>query len=84
MNSNDNLANVEDQEKLADSAHTIWGIFSTTNLVDFFRYTNFLSNSPNQTKFFAVCLPGPRWTFMPFLFPSLHFFKKVINLCTYT
>ncbi len=29
---------------------------------------NFLSISPNQTPVFAVCLPGPRWTFLPFLF----------------
>ena len=29
---------------------------------------NFLSISPNQTPVFAVCLPGPSWTFLPFLF----------------
>ncbi len=29
---------------------------------------NFLSISPNQTLVFAVCLPGPSWTFLPFLF----------------
>ncbi len=36
--------------------------------VVFDNLANFLSISPNQTPVFAVCLPGPSWTFMPFLF----------------
>ncbi len=35
--------------------------------VVFDNLANFLSISPNQTPVFAVCLPGPRWTFLPFL-----------------
>ncbi len=36
--------------------------------VVFDNLANFLSISPNQTPVFAVCLPGPSWTFLPFLF----------------
>ncbi len=36
--------------------------------VVFGNLANFLSISPNQTPVFAVCLPGPRWTFLLFLF----------------
>ncbi len=36
----------------------------------FDNLANFLSISPNQTPVFAVCLPGPSWTFLPFLFFS--------------
>ena len=33
--------------------------------VVFDNLANFLSISPNQTPIFAVCLPGPSWTFLP-------------------
>jgi hypothetical protein len=36
--------------------------------VVFDNLATFLSISPNQTPIFAVCLPGPSWTFLPFLF----------------
>jgi hypothetical protein len=36
--------------------------------VVFDNLANFLSISPNQTPVSAVCLPGPSWTFLPFLF----------------
>ncbi len=36
--------------------------------VVFDNLANFLSISPNQTPIFAVCLPGPSWKFLPFLF----------------
>ena len=36
--------------------------------VVFDNLANFLSISPNQTPVFAVCLPGPSWNFLPFLF----------------
>ncbi len=36
--------------------------------VVFDNLANFLSISPNQTPDFAVCLPGPSWTFLLFLF----------------
>ncbi len=36
--------------------------------VVFDNLANFLSFSPNQTLVFAACLPGPSWTFLPFLF----------------
>jgi hypothetical protein len=36
--------------------------------VVFDNLANFLSISPNQTPVFAVCLPGPSWTLLPFLF----------------
>ncbi len=36
--------------------------------VVFDNLANFLSISPNQTPVFAVCLPCPSWTFLPFLF----------------
>ncbi len=36
--------------------------------VVFDNLANFLSISPNQTLVFAVCLPGPSWTFLLFLF----------------
>jgi hypothetical protein len=36
--------------------------------VVFDNLANFLSISPNQTPVFAVCLPGPSWTFLPFPF----------------
>ncbi len=36
--------------------------------VVFDNLANFLSISPNQTPVCAVCLPGPSWTFLPFLF----------------
>jgi hypothetical protein len=35
--------------------------------VVFDNLANFLSISPNQTPVFTVCLPGPSWTFLPFL-----------------
>jgi hypothetical protein len=36
--------------------------------VVFDNLANFLSISQNQTPVFAICLPGPSWTFLPFLF----------------
>ncbi len=36
--------------------------------VVFDNLANFLSISPNQTPVFVVCLSGPSWTFLPFLF----------------
>ncbi len=36
--------------------------------VVFDNLANFLSIFPNQTPVFAVCLPGPSWKFLPFLF----------------
>ncbi len=36
--------------------------------VVFDNLANFLSISPNQTPVYAVCLPGPSWNFLPFLF----------------
>ncbi len=36
--------------------------------VVFDNLANFLSISPNQTPVFSICLPGPSWTFLPFLF----------------
>jgi hypothetical protein len=47
-------------------------IFAATLITEptvvFDNLANFLSISPNQTPVFAACLPGPSWTFLPFLF----------------
>ncbi len=50
--------------------------------VVFDNLANFLSISPNQTPVFAVCLPGPSWTFLhilvsshPVLSPILYMFS---------
>ncbi len=37
----------------------------------FDNLANFLSISPKPNEVFAVCLPGPNWTFLLFVFQSL-------------
>ncbi len=43
-----------------------------------FGQFSFYFSKPNQV--FSVCLPGPSWTFLTFLFQSLHLFNKQTNL----
>ncbi len=42
----------------------------------------YLSISPNQTPVFAVCSPGPSWTFLPFLFLLILYSLRRCILCT--
>jgi hypothetical protein len=46
----------------------------------FDNLANFLSFSPNQTPVFAVCLHGPSWSYLPFLF--LLILYSLPYLCT--
>jgi hypothetical protein len=60
--------------------------------VVFDNLANFLSIYPNQTPVFAVCLPGPSWTFLSFLFllilyslPYMYFFVYSVQCtCSHT
>ncbi len=56
--------------------------------VVFDNLANFLSTSPNQTPAFDVCLPGPSWTFLPFLclliLYSLPYMYTLYNIHVFT
>ncbi len=52
--------------------------------VVFDNLANFLSISPNQTPIFAVCLPGPSWKFLPFLFLFILYSLPYMNSTLYS